>query len=64
MYRKFEKPKKLYIFKKILILSVICNNCKNGDEEIFEEGEESIKMLNIISLIETIIALKVWLKKV
>ena len=50
--------------KKILILSVICNNCKNGDEEIFEEGEESIKMLNIISLIETIIALKVWLKKV
>ena len=32
-YRKFEKPKVLYILEKILILSVICSKCKNEDKK-------------------------------
>ena len=43
-YRKFEKPKILYILEKTLVLSIICRTCKNIDEKIFKE-EESIEIL-------------------
>ena len=52
-YRKFEKSKISYLLEKILILSVICSQCKNGDEKILKE-EESIEILKIIGLIENI----------
>ena len=28
-YRKFEKPKRLYLLEKTLVLSIICIKCKN-----------------------------------
>ena len=31
--RKFWKPKISYIFKKILVPSIICNKCKNEDKK-------------------------------
>ena len=41
-YRKFEKPKILYIFERTLVLSIIWSKCRNENEKIFKE-EESIK---------------------
>ena len=41
-YRKFEKPKISYLLEKTLVLSIICNKCKNDDQKISKEGEESI----------------------
>ena len=52
-YRKFEKPKILYLLKKTLILSIICSKCKNENEKIFKE-EGSIEILKIRGLIENI----------
>ena len=52
-YRKFEKPKILYLLEKILVLSIICSKCKNEDEKIFKE-EESIEILKILGLISNI----------
>ena len=52
-YRKFEKSKISYLLEKILVLSIICSKCKNGDEQILKE-EESIEILKIIGLIENI----------
>ena len=52
-YRKFEKSKILYLLEKILVLSISCSKCKNGDEKILKE-EESIEILKIIGLIENI----------
>ena len=52
-YRKFEKPKVLYILEKTLVLSIIRSKCKNEDEKIFKD-EESIKILNILCLIENV----------
>ena len=52
-YRKFEKPKISFLLEKILVLSIICNKCKNEDEKLFKE-EESIEILEIIGLIENI----------
>ena len=46
-YRKFEKPKMLYIFEKALVLPIICNKWKNEDEKIFKE-EESTEILNLL----------------
>ena len=43
--KKFEKPK--------IVLSIICNKCKNEDEKIFKE-EESLEILNILGLINNI----------
>ena len=37
--RKFENPKISSIFEKTLVLSIICNKCKNKDEKIFQEEE-------------------------
>ena len=42
-YRKFEKPKILYLLEKILVLSIFCSECKNEDEEIFKK-EKSIEI--------------------
>ena len=52
-YRKFEKAKISYILEKTLVLSIICNKCKNKDENIFKE-EESAEILKIFGLIEII----------
>ena len=52
-YRKFEKTKLSYILEKTLVLSIICNKCKNEDEKIFKE-EESFEILKIFCLIEEI----------
>ena len=49
-YRKFEKPKMLYILEKILVLSIFGSKCKNEDEKIFKE-EESIDILKNLGLI-------------
>ena len=32
-YRKFEKTKISYLLDKTLVLSIICNKCKNEDEK-------------------------------
>ena len=52
-YRKFEKPKILYILEKTLVLSIICGKCKNEDGKIFKE-EESIEMLKILGLFKNV----------
>ena len=45
-YRKFEKPKILYLLEKTLVLSLIFNKCQNKDEKLFKE-EESIEIMKI-----------------
>ena len=50
-YRKFEKPKILYILEKTLVLPIICSKCQNEDETLFTE-EESFEILKILGLIE------------
>ena len=50
-YIKFQKPKILYLLEKALVLSIICNKCKNEDEKISKE-KESIEILKIFGLIE------------
>ena len=50
-YRKFEKPKISYLLEKALVLSIICNKCKNEDKKSFKE-KESIDILKILGLIE------------
>ena len=52
-YRKFEKPKILYLLEKTLVLSIIWSMYKKEDEKIFKE-EESIKILKILGLTENI----------
>ena len=52
-YRKFEKPKTSHLLENTLVLSTICNNCKNEDEKLFKE-EESIAILKILGLIGNI----------
>ena len=52
-YRKFEKPKISYLLEKTLVLSIICNKCKNEGEKTFKK-EESIEILKIPGLIENI----------
>ena len=41
-YRKFNNPKVSYIFKKALVLSIICSKCGSKKERTFKE-EESIE---------------------
>ena len=36
-YRKFEKPKILYLLEKTLVLSIICSKCKDEDEKLFKD---------------------------
>ena len=46
-YRKFEKPKISYIFKKALVFSIICSKFKNEDEKLFTEEESIVITLKI-----------------
>ena len=41
-YRKFEKPKVRYIFKKKTVLSIICSKCENEDKKVYKEEVLSI----------------------
>ena len=43
----------MYLLEKILVLSIICNKCKNDNRKLFKE-EESIEILKINGLIENI----------
>ena len=52
-YRKFEKPKISYLLQKTLVLSIICNKCKNEDEKIFLE-KDSTEILKLFGLIEKV----------
>ena len=59
-YRRFKNPKILYIFEKILALSIICSKYKNENEKIFKEEEPIDSWFNL----KNITVLKVWLKKI
>ena len=48
-YKTLEKPNIWYILEK----SIICRECKNEDEKIFQE-EESVEILKFIGLIENV----------
>ena len=37
IYRKFEKPKMSYPYKKSLALSIICSKCKNEDQKLYKK---------------------------
>ena len=52
-YRKFEQRKITYLLEKTLVVSFICDKCKNEDEKLFKE-EESIEIFKILGLIENI----------
>ena len=52
-YRKFENPKISRIFKKTIVLSIVCSKCGNKDENIFKE-EKSKEILKILGLIKNI----------
>ena len=52
--RKFKNLKNLKdILDEKLVLSIICNKCKNEDEKVFKD-EESIEILKILGLIENV----------
>ena len=52
-YRKFEKVKISCILEKtLLVRCIICSKCKNEDEKIFKEEEDSVEILKILGLIE------------
>ena len=48
-----EKPKISLLLEKTLVLSIICSNYKNEDENLFNK-EESFEILKILGLIEYI----------
>ena len=48
-YRKFEKPKILYLLEKTLVLPIICSKCKNEDEKLLKE-QESTEILKVLIL--------------
>ena len=52
-YRKFEKPKISFFLEKALVISIICSQCKNEDEKLFEE-EDWFEILKILVLIKII----------
>ena len=37
-----------YIFKEILVLSIICNKCGGNDDKIFKKVSTEIEILGII----------------
>ena len=54
----YRKPKISYLLEKhfyysIIVLSIICNKCKNEDGKIFKE-EDSIEILKVLGLTENI----------
>ena len=52
-YRTFENPKISCIFKKTIVLAIVCSKCGNKDENIFKE-EKSKEILKILGLIKNI----------
>ena len=42
-HRQIKKPKISDIFKKALVLSIICSKCKNQDEKIFKKEESIVR---------------------
>ena len=52
-YRKFKNPKITSVFEKTIVLSLICSNCENKDDNIFKE-KESMEILKILGLIKNI----------
>ena len=52
-YRKFEKPKKSYLWEKTLVFSIICSKHKNNDQKLFKD-EESIEILKILGVMQNI----------
>ena len=52
-YRKSKNPKISYLFKKTLVLRIICSKYGKEDENIFKE-EEPIEISKILGLIENI----------
>ena len=53
-YVTFEKPKTSYLLDKNISSFCYCRRCKNEDEKIFKEEEESIEIIKIFGLIENI----------
>ena len=47
------KNLKYHTSRKMLVLSIICSNCKNEDEKLSKE-EESFEILKTLGLIENI----------
>ena len=39
-YRKFKNPKISYIFKKTLVLSIICSKCENEDKKYLKKKNQ------------------------
>ena len=62
-YRKFEKPKTLYLLEKALVLSIICSNPKNEDKKVFKEEESTEILQKFLFNRKYIIALKLWQNK-
>ena len=52
-YRKLEKTKRSYIFKKTLSLSIVYHKCGHEYKKIFKE-EESVEILKILGFINNI----------
>ena len=50
-YRRFKNPKIRYTYVKILVLSIIQDNCGNKDNKMFKE-EELIERLKILGLFD------------
>ena len=49
-------------FKKTLVLSIICNKCKNEDEKLFTE-EKPIEIIKVLGFNrKQIITFRIWLK--
>ena len=55
-YRKFEGLKLSYIFKKALVLSIVCRDCKHEDEKKNWDIENSSFNWKYIT------TLKIWVK--
>ena len=47
--KKIKNPKISFIFKKTLVLSIICGKCNSKVEKIFQE-KGSIRILKILGL--------------
>ena len=63
IYRKFEKPKMSYPYKKSLALSIICSKCKNEDQKLYKKRRINWNIKGSWFNWNYIITLKTWLKK-
>ena len=52
-YSNIKSNKKVYIFDKTALVSIICHMCGSEGEKLYKE-KESIEILEIFSLIKTI----------